>query len=94
MTIGFVAFHYPRPEHFEEFIGRTHKVRDTLQASPGCLSVDVWATADGDAVVTSGQFGSEEALQQALAAARGLGAVIAFDKREQKPRQIFTLISR
>jgi quinol monooxygenase YgiN len=94
MTIGFVAFHYPRPENFEEFVGRTHAVRDTLQARPGCLSADVWATPDRDAVVTTGQFESQEAFQQAFAAARDLGEAVAFDEREQKPRQIFTLISR
>jgi quinol monooxygenase YgiN len=94
MTFGFVAFHYPRPEHFEEFVGRTHTVRDTLQARPGCLSAEVWATPDGDAVVTTGRFESQEALEQAFAVARGLGAAVEFDEREQKPRQIFTLISR
>jgi quinol monooxygenase YgiN len=94
MTIGFVAFHYPHAEHFEEFVGRTHEVRDTLQSRPGCLSAEVWATPDGHAVVTTGRFESQEALQQAFAAARDLGSTIEFDEREQKPRQIFTLISR
>ncbi|MDH6193624.1 quinol monooxygenase YgiN [Mycobacterium frederiksbergense] len=94
MTIGFVAFHYPRPEHFEEFVGRSHAVRETLQARPGCLSAEVWATPGSDAVVTTGQFESEQALQDAFAAARGLGAAVAFDERELNPRQIFTLISR
>jgi quinol monooxygenase YgiN len=94
MTMGFVAFHYPHPEHFEEFVGRTHQVRDTLAAGAGCLSAEVWATPDGDAVVTTGQFESQEALQQAFAAARDLGAAVEFDDRERQPRQIFTLVSR
>jgi hypothetical protein len=93
VSIGFVAFHYPRPEYFEEFVGRTQQVRDTFQAKPGCLSAQVWATPDADAVVTTVHFDSQEALEQALGAARNLKAV-EFDDRERKPRQVFTLIAR
>ncbi|MEU8890039.1 antibiotic biosynthesis monooxygenase [Streptomyces sp. NPDC048442] len=93
-TVGFVAFHYPHPEHFEDFVGRAHQVGDSLRAAPGCLSAEVWATPDGDAVVTTGRFESEEAFRAAFAAARGLGETVAFDERELKPRQIFTLLPR
>lgn len=94
MTVGFVAFHYPRAEHFEEFVDRAHQVGAFLRANPGCLSAEIWATADGDSVVTCGRFESQEALGAALTAARDLGAVTAFDDREHKPRQIFNLLAR
>ncbi|MGI5350718.1 hypothetical protein ACQEU8_21440 [Streptomyces sp. CA-250714] len=91
MTAGFIAFHYPRLEHFEEFVDRTHKVKEFLESRPGFVSADIWATTDGDAVVTSGRFESGEALGAALAAARELGSIVSFDEREYKPREIFTL---
>ncbi|MGP3976239.1 antibiotic biosynthesis monooxygenase [Streptomyces sp. 8N114] len=94
MTAGFIAFHYPRPEHFEEFVGRTHQVKEFLQSKAGFLSADIWATTDGDAVITSARFESEEALGAALAAARELGSIAGFDEREYKPREIFTVRAR
>jgi len=94
MTAGFIAFHYPLPEHFEEFVDRTHTVKEFLQTKPGFLSADIWATADGAAVVTSAHFESEEALGSAMAAARELDPVTAFDAREYKPREIFSVQAR
>ncbi|MFI0975871.1 antibiotic biosynthesis monooxygenase [Streptomyces sp. NPDC021093] len=94
MTVGFIAFHYPRPEHFEDFIGRAHQVGDSMRAAPGCLSAEIWATPDGDAVVSTGRFESDETFKAAFTAARGLGDVVAFDERELKPRQIFTLLPK
>ena len=91
---GFIAFHYPKPEHLEEFVDRTRQVRDALQASPGCLSAEIWVTSDGDAVVTNARFETPQELQEALAAGRALGDVVAFDDRECKPRQIFSVTSR
>jgi hypothetical protein len=40
-AIGFVAFHYPRSEHFEDFIGRAHQVGRASRSSAGRLSVEV-----------------------------------------------------
>ncbi|MEU1430875.1 hypothetical protein ABZ412_27770 [Nocardia sp. NPDC005746] len=94
MSIGFIAFHYPRAEHFEEFIDRTRQMGDVMRSTPGFLSGGCWTTAtpDGDSVVTACHFESQEALQAAMAAARGLGPVVAFDEREQRPREIHTLL--
>ncbi|MFI6602436.1 antibiotic biosynthesis monooxygenase [Nonomuraea sp. NPDC050536] len=94
MTVGFVAFHYPTPEHFEEFVGRTHQVADFLQSKPGCLSAECWATTDGGAVVTTGRFESQDTFQAAFAAAVELGPVVGFDEREHRPREVYTLLSR
>jgi heme-degrading monooxygenase HmoA len=93
MSVGFVAFHYPRPEHFEDFVARAHRVGETFQSRAGCLSAEVWATSDGEAVVTTGRFESEDAYRAALTAVRDLDEV-SFDERELKPRQVHTLLSR
>lgn len=52
MAFGFVAFHDPAPEHVEEFVGRCHQIADVSRRQPGFLSVEVWVTPDGGAIVT------------------------------------------
>ncbi|MFJ9444572.1 antibiotic biosynthesis monooxygenase [Kitasatospora sp. NPDC101235] len=95
MSFGFVAFHYPKPEYVEEFIGRCRQVREVLTSQSGFLRAEVWVTPEGDAVVTTGEFESPQAFQAAFAAVtRESGAVVAFDEREVKPRQVHTLLSR
>lgn len=94
MSIGFIAYHYPRPEHFAEFVERTRVVRETLQGQPGCRSIEIWATPDRDAVITSGSFESEQDYQRAFGVARGLGDPVVFDDRERKPREVVTLVSQ
>lgn len=94
MTVGFVAFHYPRPEYAEEFIGRVHKACEFVRSRPACRAAECWVTADGEAVVTTGRFESEEALKAAFAAARDSGVITECDEREHRPRQFFTLLAR
>jgi len=69
MSFGFIAFHYPAPEHVEEFVGNCHQVAEAARRQPGFLSVGVWVTTGGDAVVTTGAFESEEAFRASADAA-------------------------
>ncbi|MEU7168121.1 hypothetical protein AB0A70_26325 [Streptomyces morookaense] len=92
MTVGFVAFHYPRPEYAEEFIGRVRKACAFVGSRPGGMAAECWVTADGEAVVTTGRFASEEALKAAFAAARDAGVITECDEREHRPREFFTLL--
>ncbi|WP_433205874.1 antibiotic biosynthesis monooxygenase [Nocardia sp. CA-107356] len=96
MTVGFVAFHYPRPEHFDDFVARVHKVAAVLRSVPGCLSVGSWVTTDGDddAVVSTGQWESAEAFAASFAAVAAAEVDVAFDDREHRQRQIFELAAR
>ncbi|MER7756700.1 antibiotic biosynthesis monooxygenase [Kitasatospora sp. NPDC097643] len=95
MAYGFVAYHYPAPEHVEEFVGRCHQVADVIRTQPGFLSVGVWVTPDGEAVVTTGAFESEEAFRATSDAARELGATPdGLSDLEVKPRQVHFLVSR
>ncbi|KUJ67074.1 hypothetical protein ACZ90_31885 [Streptomyces albus subsp. albus] len=94
MPIGFVAFHYPRPEYAEEFTDRVRKAADFVGSRPGCLSGECWVTADGEVVVTTGRFENEEAMRAAFAAALDSGVITAADEREHRPREFFTLLAR
>ncbi|MFE2446880.1 antibiotic biosynthesis monooxygenase [Streptomyces melanosporofaciens] len=95
MSFGFIAFHYPAPEHVEEFVGRCHHVAEATRTQPGFLSVGVWATPDGAAVVTTGAFESEETFRAAADVARGLGATPdGLSDLEVRPREVHFLLSR
>lgn len=95
MSFGFVAFHHPRPECVEEFVGRCHRVREVLARQSGFLRAEAWVTPEGDAVVTTGEFDSRQDFQEAFAAVgREAGDAIVFDEREVGPRRIHTLLSR
>ncbi|MFI6772688.1 antibiotic biosynthesis monooxygenase [Nocardia sp. NPDC050412] len=95
MTVGFVAFHYPRPEDFDDFVARVRKVGAVLRSVPGCLSADCWVTTDGgDAVVSTGQWEFDEAFAASFAAVAAADVDVTFDEREDRPRKIFELASR
>ncbi|WP_336053453.1 putative quinol monooxygenase [Streptomyces sp. CA2R101] len=95
MSFGFVAFHYPAAEHVEAFVGRCHEVAEATRRQPGFLSVGVWVTPDGDAVVTTGAFESEEAFRAASAVGREMGATPdGLSELEVRPREVHFLVSR
>ncbi|MEU8828067.1 antibiotic biosynthesis monooxygenase [Streptomyces sp. NPDC048636] len=92
MKACLVAFHYPRPSHREEFIGRVHRVAEVFRDSPGCLSAECWVNED--AVVSTVRCESAEALDSALSAVMAKAeADIVFDEREARPREVFQLMS-
>lgn len=93
MSAGFVAFHYPTSEHFEDFVERTHRVRDQLSAYPGYVSAETWATVDRDAVITVANFETAKQLQTAMSD-KHLRAIGAFDDRERAPRKIINVTAR
>jgi quinol monooxygenase YgiN len=93
MKVGMVALHYPRPEHRNEMISRVRRAADIMAAIPGCLAVDCWVTEDGRAVVTTGQWESEQALTTGFAAVQTADVDFGYDERESRPREVFKLIS-
>ena len=68
MKAGLVALHYPCPERWDEMISRVHRAAEVMAAAPGCLAVDCWVSEDHQAVVTTGQWESEQALMAGFAA--------------------------
>ncbi|MGK5543865.1 antibiotic biosynthesis monooxygenase [Streptomyces sp. URMC 127] len=95
MSFGFVAFHYPAPEHVEEFVRECHQVAEAMRRQPGFESVGVWVTPGGDAVVTTGAFESEEAFAATADLAREMGATPdGLSDLEIRPREVHFLVSR
>jgi quinol monooxygenase YgiN len=93
MKVGLVAVHYPRREHWDGMIARVHRAAEVLAAPPGCLAVDCWLSEDNQAVVTTGQWESEQALMAGFSAARTAGVDFDYDEREFQPREVFRLVS-
>ena len=93
MKVGPGAPHYPRTEHWDEMICRVHRAAEVMAAAPGCLVVDCWVSEDHQAVVTTGQWESEQALMAGFAVVLAAGVDFDYDERESRPRQVFTLAS-
>ncbi|WP_037312402.1 antibiotic biosynthesis monooxygenase [Amycolatopsis orientalis] len=93
MTVGFVATHYPHPDHHDAFVSRVHRVAEALRSTPGCLSAECWVTAAGDAVVSIARWESEAAQAASMQALGSADVDVAFDEREVRPREIVQLVS-
>jgi heme-degrading monooxygenase HmoA len=89
--VGLVAFHYPRHEYVGDVADRVRRAAEFIAAAPGCLGADCWLTEDGTAVVSTGQWESEQAFVAGFAAARAAGIDFTYDDREVRPREIFRL---
>ena len=93
MKVGFVAIHYPHISHREEFIARVQRAVEVIRLTPGCLSADCWVTVAGDAVVSTGQWESEDARASSFATAKAAGVDFDYDERKSRPREILRLVS-
>jgi hypothetical protein len=78
-------FHYPSHEFHDEMLRRVGQAAEFIASSPGCLEADCWLTEDGQAIVSTGQWESEEAFRAGFAAARAAGIDFRYDEREVRP---------
>jgi quinol monooxygenase YgiN len=93
MKVGMVALHHPRREHRDEMIFRVRQAAEVMAVTPGCLAVDCRVSEDGRAVVTTGQWESEQAMTAGFAAVQTAGVDFGYDERESRPREVFKLLS-
>lgn len=91
--VGLVAVHYPRPEHRDEMIARVGRAAEVMAATPGCLAAECWVSEDGQAVVTTGRWASDQALMAGFSAVRAAGVDFGYDERESRPREVLKLVS-
>jgi uncharacterized protein len=83
-----LLFHYPKPEHVEEFLAAMGTVRDAIAAVPGCLEVGIWREPGTEAVVAVSQWSSAEAFaagRQRLSAGDLPIAVTEWEYRDRVP---------
>jgi heme-degrading monooxygenase HmoA len=74
-------------------ISRVQQAAAVMAATPGCLTVDCWVSEDGEAVVTTAQWESGQALTAGFAAVQAADVDFGYDERESRPREVFKLIS-
>lgn len=91
MTVGFVAIHYPRAAHYDEFVSRVQHAAEVMRATPGCLGAACWVTPAGEAVISIAHWESEAAQASSLATAKAAGVDFDYDEREARPREILRL---
>jgi len=72
-------------------ISRVRRAADVMAATPGCLAAECWVSQDDQAVVTTGQWDSEQARAASFAAVRAAGVDFHYDEREIRPRQVVRL---
>jgi quinol monooxygenase YgiN len=90
MSVGLVAFHYPKPEYRDELIRRVRDAAEVMATVPGCLAVDCWQEEATGAVVTTGKWESNDALIAAFTVAAA-NVDFDYDDRELRPRDVFNL---
>lgn len=93
MKVGLVVIHYPHVRYREEFISRVRRAVEVVRPTPGCLSVDCWVTFAGDAVVSTGQWESENALAASFAKAEAAGVDFDYEELQSRPREVLRLVS-
>jgi len=76
-----------------EMISRVRRAAEVMAATPGCLAAECWVSDDGQAVVTTGQWESEQDLMAAFTAVRAAGAEFDYDERDSRPRKVLRLVS-
>jgi len=92
MTMGLVALHYPRPEHRDELLRRMRSAAEVMRTVDGCLDASVWEVREGEAVVSTGTFVSEEAWTRAVQAVLKAEVDFDYDEREIRPRDVYFLM--
>ena len=68
MSVCMIAFHYPQPALFDDFVTRVERVAQAFRSSGRCVSAQCWATCDRDAVVSIVTWESDQARTSSMAA--------------------------
>jgi len=86
-----LLFHYPKPEHLDDFVAAMGTVRDAMAAVAGCLEVGIWREPSTGAVVAVTRWNSPEALaagRQLLAAGDLPIAFTDWEYRDRVPTRL------
>jgi heme-degrading monooxygenase HmoA len=91
VSVGVVAFHYPKPKYRDGLIRRVRRAAEVMATVPGCLDVGCWQQEATGAVLTTGKWESKEALRAGFAAVAAAKVDFDYDDRESRPRKVFHL---
>ena len=91
MSVGLVAFHYPKPEYRGELVRRVRHPAELMATIPGCLDVSCGQDEATGAVATTGKWESKDALRAGFAAVAAAHVDFDYDGRESRLREVFNL---
>jgi len=91
VSVGLVAFHYPKPEYRGELVRRVRHPAELMATIPGCLDVGCGQDEATGAVATTGKWESKDALMAAFEAVAAANVDFDYDDRESRPRDVFNL---
>lgn len=91
VSVGLVAFHYPKPEYRDELAQRVRRAAEVMATVPGCLDVGCWHEEATGAIVTTGTWESKDAVRAGFAAVAAANIDFDYDDREARPREVFNL---
>jgi hypothetical protein len=92
MGFGVVAFHYPKPERRDELVQRMRAAAEVMRMVEGCVEALVWEVREGEALVSTGTFASEQAWARAVEAVLEARVDFEYDQRELRPREVHFLV--
>ena len=92
MAFRIIAFHYPKPEYYDEMVRRIARAAEVTAGVAGCIDVDYWREESSGAVVSTAKFASEEDWREALEAIATAGVDFAYDEREATAREVYNLV--
>lgn len=84
-----MAFHYPKPEHLDDFAAFLGRIEEHMAGTEGLVSLESYRDVTGDRLVALGRWESEDAAQA------GVGRLLAMGGRDPQwsrhPDDVFQL---
>ena len=91
MSFLYLAIHHPYPEHREELLTAMDRLGAALAKVPGMQEARAWAEKDGNRIVATSVWESEETFLEALSVISGAVKDVPFAKWEARPRELYRL---
>ena len=91
MRFLYLALHYPRPQHTQNLLAAMGDLGAAMRGLPGLIEATAWLEKDGQRIVATSIWESEEAFNRAIPVIQKAVKDVPFTEWEQRPRELFQL---
>jgi quinol monooxygenase YgiN len=91
MRFLYLALHYPRQEHTQNLLTAMGDLGAAMRGAPGLIEATAWLEKDGQRIVATSIWESEETFNRAISVIQGAVKDVPFADWEQRPRELFQL---
>lgn len=91
MKFLYLAIHYPRPEHRSELLEAMTGLGRVLDQLESLIEANAWHEQDGDRIVATSTWVSEEAFRKAMPVIGASIRDVPFAEWEARPRELYRL---